>query len=126
MSSHLKIDATPMTPGIILDKENAIFEITGRSLPENARSFYSPVMTWVEEYVKNPNDQTVFSLNLDYFNSDSAKQLVHILMKLEAIIGRQKSIAVKWYYRLEDEIMKKKGMELQHVLELPFEMKTLP
>jgi len=33
-------------PGITLDQENNIFQITGRSLPEDVYTFYDPIIVW--------------------------------------------------------------------------------
>jgi len=39
MIEKLYIKGTEDTPEIILDRENAVFEISGRSLPENVNIF---------------------------------------------------------------------------------------
>ena len=43
----IKIQGTEDTPKIILDAENEIMEISGRSLPEDVSSFYEPVLNWL-------------------------------------------------------------------------------
>ena len=40
----ISIEGTPKTPGIKLDPEAGIIEISGRSIPENSIEFYKPVM----------------------------------------------------------------------------------
>ncbi len=46
----LNLEGTEDTPKIILDKKNGIFEISGRSLPEDSAEFYRPVLEWIEKY----------------------------------------------------------------------------
>ncbi len=46
----LDIKATNDTPRVILDPENDIFEISGRSLPEDVVTFYQPVLDWLDDY----------------------------------------------------------------------------
>ena len=46
----IKLKGTDDTPAIILDKENGIFEISGRSLPEDVTTFFEPVLNWLDEY----------------------------------------------------------------------------
>jgi len=65
------------TPKITLDKEANVFEICGKSFPENAVEFYSPVIKWINEYAQSPNPETIFTINLDYFNSSSSKKILH-------------------------------------------------
>ncbi|KPL21147.1 MAG: nuclear pore complex subunit, partial [Bacteroides sp. SM1_62] len=38
----------------------------GRSIPEVPDSFYEPILTWVDEYFKETNQETVFEFRLEY------------------------------------------------------------
>src|SRR5688572_31551773 len=69
----LNLEGTADTPKIILDKGNGIFEISGRSLPEDSVEFYGPVLEWISNYAKAPNATTHFSFKLEYFNTSSSK-----------------------------------------------------
>ena len=51
--NSLILDKTQDTPGIILDKKSGIFSFEGASIPENVKTFYKPVIEWVEEYTNN-------------------------------------------------------------------------
>ncbi len=42
----VNIKGTDDTPNVILDKDNAQFEISGRSLPEDVTMFYEPILPW--------------------------------------------------------------------------------
>jgi len=108
-------------PKITLDKEANVFEICGKSLPENAVEFYSPVIKWIKEYVQNPNPETIFTINLDYFNSSSLKKIFEILMKLKHLTTIDKKIIVKWYYDENDDVMYKRSLDIQAVLNIPIE-----
>ena len=65
----LDIRATNDTPKVLLDPENDIFEISGRSLPEDVVSFYQPVIDWLEDYKDALNDYTEFVFKYIYFNT---------------------------------------------------------
>ena len=88
----IKIKGTGDTPTIILDKDNGIFEISGRSLPVDVTTFYEPVLNWLEDYQEEANDQTVFSFKLVYFNTASSKLILDILMKLEEMHENGKGV----------------------------------
>jgi len=79
----LEIAARDQTPLIILDKENSIFEIRGYSYPDEALEFYSEIIDWFKEYIKNPNTETKLILDLIYVNSTSIKFINEILKKLD-------------------------------------------
>jgi len=113
-------EGTEDTPKIILDRNNGIFEISGRSLPEDAAEFYSPILEWLDEYTGSPNSETVFIFKLEYFNTASSKLLLDILSKLENIAD---STTILWYYHEDDEDMEEAGTEFSELVEVPFEFK---
>ena len=57
-------------------------KIKGRSIHENVTEFFAPVEVWVSEYIKSPADVTCVDINLEYFNSASAKVFIHLLQKI--------------------------------------------
>lgn len=113
-------DGTEDTPKIILDKNNGIFEISGRSLPEDSAEFYQPILDWLDEYGANPNPETVFIFKLEYFNTASSKLILDILSKLETI----DSTTINWYFHEDDEDMEEAGTEFSELVEVPFDFKT--
>lgn len=117
----IKILGTDDTPHVILDPDNEIFEISGRSLPEDVTAFYEPVLTWLDEYAQNPNSKTAFTFRLVYFNTASSKLLLDILMKLEQMHEDGKSVIVKWFYPEDDEDMQEAGEEYADIVDVPFE-----
>jgi len=117
----LKYTGTEDTPNITLDKGNGTFEISGRSLPEDAAHYYNPVIEWLDNYAKAPNETTSFVVKLEYFNTASSKMILDVLMKLEEI----KNTNVKWYYDKEDEDMQEAGTEFSELISVPFEIITL-
>jgi hypothetical protein len=54
----LNLKGTEDTPTILLDKKNGIFEISGRSLPEDSAEFYKPVIEWINAYGAEANPTT--------------------------------------------------------------------
>ncbi len=51
----IKIKGTEDTPSVLLDKAQNLFEISGRSLPEDVSMFYEPILSWIDEYAAAPN-----------------------------------------------------------------------
>jgi len=116
----LNIEGTDDTPTITLDKERGVLEISGRSLSEDSVEFYNPVLAWIAEYAKNPNDSTAFVFKLEYSNTASSKLIQDIMCALEKI----KEMKIIWYYQEEDEDMEQAGYEFAELVEIPFEFKT--
>lgn len=116
----LNLEGTEDTPKIILDKNNGIFEISGRSLPEDSAEFYQPVIDWLEDYKESPNAKTEFVYKLEYFNTASSKLILDLLSQLEDL----ENVTVLWYYHEDDEDMQEAGEEFSELVEVPFEFKT--
>src|SRR5437016_2187431 len=124
MENSLIIEETADTHKIILDNEKGVFEISGRSLPENAVTFYAPVILWLEDYINKVNQATHFTFKLDYFNSASAKKVFEIVTVLEKLVQKNYPVAVTWYHSKDDELIKNRGIEMKEMVEIPFEVKT--
>lgn len=118
----LDIKATNDTPRVLFDPENDIFEISGRSLPEDVVTFYQPVIDWLDEYKNLPNEKTEFVFKYIYFNTATSKLVQDILFKLEQIYESGNEVVVIWYYEQDDEDMQDLGEEFREYVELPFEL----
>lgn len=117
----LQIQATDKTPRVSFDPANGIFEISGKSIPQDAETFYAPVLEWVEEYVHSSPVKTRFVLNLEYFNISSSKRILFILYKLNELVDSSKDVSVTWYYTDTDEDMKEVGHDFAFMVRVPFE-----
>ena len=118
----LTIDGTEDSPQVILNTEDNILELSGRSLPEDVNTFYEPVLSWIEEYAKNPLENTVFNFKLTYFNTASSKVILDILTQFEEMIEEGHQVLVRWHFPDEDEDMQEAGEEYADMVDVPFEM----
>jgi hypothetical protein len=116
----IRIKATEDTPTVILDSTEKIYEISGRSLPEDVVAFYQPVLQWLSELEKNPINDFELSIKLEYFNTASSKLILDILLKLEEIYLNGTPLKVKWFYLSSDTDMKEAGEEYSEIVGLPF------
>ena len=81
---ELRISPTKNSPEIILSPDGMI-KIMGRSIHENVAEFFAPVEEWITEYIEIPADITCVDMNLEYFNSASAKVFIHLLEKVKHV-----------------------------------------
>ena len=123
MDNYFKLKGTEDTPEVLFNKEINDFRITGRSLPEDAFAFYDPIITWMSDYVKEPNPISELIISLDYFNSSSVKQVFDLISIFEEIIKTGKLAKVIWCYSEGDDLMEIKGLEFKNMVSIPFELK---
>ena len=116
----LRIEATVDTPGVIFDQKENIFEISGKSYPEDTKEFYGSVLAWMDLYVADPNPETKFVFKLKYFNSSSYKPLFDILSRLETLPKKNKKVKVEWYYKNGDSDMHEAGEEFADLVDIEF------
>lgn len=115
----LKSQGGDDTPSVYFDKDNGVFEISGRSLPEDVVTFFSPIMDWVTSYSEQPNPSTDFIFKLDYFNTSSSKLILDLIVKLKSIPGTR----IIWYYLDGDEEILEAGEEFSEQVDIPFEFR---
>jgi hypothetical protein len=118
----LIIEQTTKTPKIIFDPNNKLFEISGRSLPENVVKTYEPVLQWIEQNVGKIQDGIVFNFKVDYLNSASAKMISLILTKLEEFYKSGINIEVKWYYNIDDDDIQSEGEIYAKLKNIPIKL----
>jgi len=120
--------ATDLTPEIILAPEENKFIISGKSAPEDVRGLYYPVLEWMEEFVGGVRKSSPYSdtnhlrlrLDLEYFNSSSAKFLFDIFAHLRDLNSDGIPVDIEWYYDEEDTDLREAGEDLSLLCELPF------
>jgi len=117
----LEIQAEYNTPYIFLSKNQNKFILEGRSYPEDAVKFYTPIIKWFQEYLKLPNKETVIEIKLEYINTATYKVIVKMLSMIKENLDEDNKIKVKWYYSEDDEDIIELGNEIEKLIKIPFE-----
>jgi len=116
---ELVIPPARNSPEIILNPQGSI-RISGRSIHENVADFFGPIEIWITQYIESPADITCVDLNLEYFNSASAKVIIHLLEILKLVSLKNKKFVFNWYYEDGDEDIFERGEYFSSVLNVPF------
>jgi hypothetical protein len=118
------LEATKMTPEVVLDPQNKVFSISGSSRPENPMQFYKPIFDWITEFIENSNDRFTFEVKMSYFNTSTSKILLDLFELFERL-AEEKDIHVIWYHESDDDEMQEAGEELLDLVELSYEIKEI-
>ena len=115
---NFKSEGTLNTPTISLSTETQLLTFSGRSLPENAPQFYSPVFDWCNSFLESGNRDLpiIFEFKLEYFNTSSSK-LIYELLKL---LSQLQNFEVHWYYEPDDEDLLEAGEEFSELIPAKF------
>jgi len=115
------ISPTKNTPEVILDPKG-IIKLKGRLIPENAENFFNPIGEWINDYFKNPADNTTVEICIEYINSAGTMYLLDIIHKITYIHLQKNTnkFIINWHYKDEDEDMLETGRFFSSDLNVPF------
>ena len=119
----LIIQPTERFLSVSLIAETGKFSFEGRSLPENGKEFFNPILDWLKKYALNPAAQTECTFKMEYFNSSSRKCFVDVFAVLDSIRLKGHSINIIWQYEEADDELKEMGEEYQNIYDLDFELR---
>ncbi len=121
----LHLDKAETTPELFLDAATGAILIKGRSLMEDTLPFYQMIIDWLRGYFKSPQPTTVVTLEFDYVNSASYRMISEILFELNKFYIFGNDVIVEWRFHSDDEDMEEMGIELDEMLDIPFEYVVL-
>jgi hypothetical protein len=122
----LRIQETHKTPEVLFDPKNEVFEIKGKSIPDDAELFFADILNWMEDYVSNPNENTIIKIDLEYFNISSSKRILFLFYKLNELKEKGKNIKIIWHYNEDDEDMFEVGQDYAFMVKIPFDFVSHP
>jgi len=126
----LFISSTPTTPEISFSPEEGLYYIRGTSSPEDVRALYYPVILWIKNFTDSiiSGDSNYFSsdnpfkfrIELDYFNSSSAKFLYDIVFELKRLPPAGIPVIIEWCHDEEDIDLMEAGQDISLLVEMEF------
>lgn len=116
-----KIEPSPRTPFVLLNPQSGVFEMKGKSIPENSTVFYKGMFEWLANYIESPAPKTTLNIQMDYFNTSSSKSVVDLFKKLESLHKSGKGeVEINWLHNEEDEDMQEAGEDYKSIIKIPF------
>jgi len=112
------IEGTKTTPGISVS--NGIFEVKGRSIPEDAFAFFSPLLDEANLYFSRPTQKTEIRFHLEYINSGSKKYITNLLARFNTFYQSGHDVVIYWHFDYDDESMHDLGNDLRSMIQIPF------
>ncbi|MCI0522024.1 MAG: DUF1987 domain-containing protein [Bacteroidales bacterium] len=116
------IRETAKTPSINFDPERGLFEIKGKSIPENSIEFYGPLLEFVEGYSTQPAARTILNMKFEFFNTSSSNRIHALLRKFEKLSEGDSEVLIRWFFENGDENMLDAGEDFKAILRVPFEI----
>lgn len=109
---------------IEFNNETKVLEMKGHTLPPNAKTFFIPIVTWAEEFLKTKPSETTINIAFKYLHSAAGKQVFELIRLLKHSEANGNSITVNWYYEDDDDDMEQLGVDFSSVLGMKFNYTT--
>lgn len=113
----LYIKETLNSPKVLFDPAKKRYEISGKSFPENSKTFYEPVFEWINT-IDGETDKMQFSFMFDYISSSSVITIKQLLTKVKALCDKGANIEVFWHYDKADPDIRDIGEEYKKLIGL--------
>lgn len=113
---------TSKTPSISFDPDHGLFEIKGKSIPENSFGFYTPVLDFLDTYSSSPADRTVLNVKFEFFNTSSSNRIHALFKKFEKMYQDNSEVLIRWFCENGDDNMLEAGEDFKTILHVPFEI----
>jgi len=115
MNNEYKVEETFKTPSINGDISKGFFHIKGKSLPEDAKTFYLPFRTWLQAFYDSASPNIHAVIELEYYNTATSKVIINLLFKLNELKAT-KNVQIEWRYEEDDIEMEETGLDFQNLL----------
>jgi len=118
-----------LNPEILFSPGKNTFMIKGISRPENVRDVYEPAVKWLSEFsneltvedsLYTEDNPFILQMDLEYFNSSSAKFLYDLVMITREIKEKGIPTAIAWTYDPADPDIREAGEDLAILAEIDF------
>lgn len=119
--ADVHIHRSDETPEIIMSTSEGMIKYSGRSMPEDAKSFYLPLKEWILKYAENPTPGTRVIFEYEYFNTASSKMIMEIIEAANKIGAKDKNFKAEWRYLEDDDDILEAGEEYEEITGISFE-----
>jgi len=114
---RINIAKTARTPQIDFDFASNEFVIAGESYPEDASTFFGPLLERITKYFSGLSDAEIsFRFEMIYFNSSTAKIVMELFEALEETAASGNQVTITWVYEAGDDNIKELGEEFAEEL----------
>lgn len=117
----LNLPPTRITPEVLINTNNHILIVKGRSSPENSVAFYDQVKRGIKNYFQNEQHLEVHFM-FEYFNTSSSKSIFEIIKLLKRYTTIRKSITFHWVFESYDDDMMETGEDYADLLDVDMNM----
>ena len=108
------------TLGVTCDPDSGVVTLEGSSYPEDAFSFFEPVVSWITDYLAGRPGRLSLVCTIDYLSSSSSKSLFDMFDMIAGNAPDGCGLQVVWRYGADDPDAREVGEEFAEDVDIPF------
>ncbi len=108
---------------MVLDRQESMIKIEGRSYPEEGMDFFEPIIARLRTLQNSESPIGTVHIRLEYYNSATAKALAEIFTSLMTLKARGFPTKVIWEFEEEDEGIQEDVEMFMDTFNLPFDIR---
>ncbi|MCF8275242.1 MAG: DUF1987 domain-containing protein [Flavobacteriales bacterium] len=97
------IESSDRSPSVVLDRQESILKIDGRSYPEEGMDFFDPIILRFRTLQDSESPIRTVHIRLEYYNSATTKAIAELLTSLVKATQRGFETKVIWEYEEDDD-----------------------
>jgi len=97
------IEATDRTPSVVLDRQESLLKLEGRSYPEEGMDFFDPIILRFKSLQETDTPIRTVHIRLEYYNSSTTKALAELLSGLVRVKSKGYDVKVVWEFEEDDD-----------------------
>jgi hypothetical protein len=97
------IEATDRTPTVVLDGQESLLKLEGRSYPEEGMDFFDPIILRFKSLQETDTPIRIVHIRLEYYNSSTTKALAELLTGLQKVKSVGYDVKVIWEFEEDDD-----------------------
>lgn len=97
------IEATDRTPSVVLDRQESILKLEGRSYPEEGMDFFDPIILRFKTLEESDNPIKVIHIRLEYYNSSTSKAMAELFTSMITAKNNDHEVKVIWEFEEDDD-----------------------
>lgn len=90
-------------PTVKFDAKTGQLLLQGESYLEDTRTFYLPLIKWLEKFIETEKKPITFNIDLSYYNTSSSKHIMEFFYLLKDYEIQGGEVKVHWYYTEDDD-----------------------
>ena len=96
-------EASENTPLVSFNFDKGLFIIEGQCTLDEPESFFTSIENHIKDYIKQPAECTILTLNLSAINISSSKFLLNIVVLLDELYQLNKDVKIRWVYNNDED-----------------------